>query len=838
MATVRSVSSLEERLRIIPDSLAFARLADLYRKTGKIDRAIDICEKGIKLNPAYVTGHLVLGRCYLKQKRLEEAAETLKKVCAMDWRNVAAIWMLADIFLQQGLTEKAGDLCALLVKLDPWDKFAGKKAAQFKGSGASDLLEIIKEAPETDLDRTLVSDKPMQFVKKPPNADLGISFESTRIMSDAGSAAEEMMTEATSISGSDVSDRMSSLFGERPPAPSPEKKFPGFGAQQYVDSTTTMSSRDDVLGKDTIKMPSLKEPPAPSNPLEVALEETMIMDADEAMILKGDSGIRLKDIEAPTAFKSPAPWKKDEGDRIEQAKTQEILKETISQEIDTSALDEVAGKSPESLDDIISEVKKESPKDEARADETLEAAVFEPPQAAARTESGAEDTLSGDDIVERLEGIFRDKKKKREPEPKSSKEETRTKAVKETETAPKVSESFRIGIPDENNVEKTAVLPPSPDDTLSGDDVMERLDGIFKTGKKKETAEKLAAESAAPSVPPPSKKEETDTSPTKIRDKVETDDTDTKWPAARQTKDDTIDEGPERTAVEKMAPSIPAPFDSGADQADRFEETLIFEVPEGIKSAREEKKKPGPDREDTLSLSETISAANVEAPGGTKDPREETVSPQTDREDTLSLSETISATKLDARDADTGKTRPPEKAKDEDTRESTAVFEDFSPGLAPKNSAAPLDVPVFEPKESVSLVEDIVANIDKKENPDDLPDQVLTPTLANIYLEQGQPQFALRIYQRLAAKDPGNTQILLKISELEKRIATGADAAAPQKPKRGRARKKTPSAKTSSTSSRPDDTKVRLPLAGVRLRKKLKPKRKNTAGGSTAGEQG
>jgi hypothetical protein len=847
MATVKSISSLEERLRIIPDSLAFARLADLYRKTGKIDRAIDICEKGIKLNPAYITGHLVLSRCYLKQKRLEEAAETLKKVCAMDWRNIAAIWMLADIYLQLGLTEKAGDLCALLVKLDPWDKFAGKKAAQFKGSGTSDLLEIIKEPLETDLDRTVVSDKPLQFVKKPVKQDLGISFESTQILADASSAAEEMMTDATSISGSDVSDRMSSLFGEKPAAPkssapqapSPEEKFAGFGAQQYVDSTTTMSSRDDILGKDTIKMPSLKEPPAPQKPLEVALEETMIMDADEAMILKGDSGIRIKDMGAPTSLKPPVPGKKDKGDGIERARTQEILKETISQAIDTSAIDEMAGKSQESLDDIISGVTEESPKNEARADETLEAAVFEPPQAASRTESGAEETLSGDDVVERLEGIFKDKKGKREPEPRPSKEETKTKAVKGADTAGDASETFHIGMPDEDNVEKTAVLPPAPDDTLSGDDVMERLDGIFKTGKKKEkeTAPDLSAAAAAPAVPPPAKQEETDTSRTKTQGKAKADDTDTKWPAARQPGDDAMDEGPERTAVEKMSPSIPALFDSGADQTEQFEETLIFEVPEGIKNARKEKEKKDSDREDTLSLSETISAAKVEAPGGTKDPNEKTVSQQMDREDTLSLSETISSTKINDRDADSGKTTPLEKAKNEDTRESTAVFEDFSPGLAPKGSASPLDIPVFEPKPVVFSAAEIVANIDKKENPDDLPDQVLSPTLANIYIEQGQPQFALKIYQRLAAKDPANQEIQQKISDVEKRIAKGAGDAAPPKPRRGRARKKTPSAKAASTSSLPEDTKVRLPLAGVRLRKKLKPKRKSTPGGA-AGEQG
>jgi len=124
---------------------------------------------------------------------------------------------------------------------------------------------------------------------------------------------------------------------------------------------------------------------------------------------------------------------------------------------------------------------------------------------------------------------------------------------------------------------------------------------------------------------------------------------------------------------------------------------------------------------------------------------------------------------------------------------------------------------------------DIAADITKDDNPDDLPDQVLTPTLANIYLQQGQPQFALKIYQRLAEKDRDNAELRRQIEEVEKIIAKGPDnAVQPPKPKRSKPRKKTIKAATEQTAAAGE---VIPPLAGVRLRKKIKPKQKeNTEG--------
>jgi len=840
MAALKAASSLEERLQSNPDSLVFSRVADLYRKAGKVDQAIDICQKGIKRNPGYVTGHLVLGRCYLQQKKQKEAVETFSNVCRMDWRNLAAIRMLAGTLQEQGSPEKAGDLYAFLLKLDPYDKLAGRKASRTGETGTINLLEIIGETPAAVFPKTGRSMPPMQeetvkFDRRAPVKEPEISFEAAPLTTGAGSASEEMLTDATAISGSDITDRINSLFGEGTsmpkvnkarPEPPPEKTIPGFEAQPYIDATTVTSDREDIFGKDTIQMPVLKESAQPGTPLEVELEETMIMDADEAMILKGDSGIRIKDTGAPATLKPPAPEKKEVNQILEQAGTREILKDTFAQQADISAVDELAGKTPENLNDIISEMTRE----EAAAppvEEAPDAAVFEPtkePSASVKAERSAEDTISGDDVFARLDGIFKDKKKKHEKEPPAAKEQPVPKTGKGKTSASEFTETISIEKAEvTKDSEKTATLP-SPDDTISGDDVFARLEGIFTGGKrkKKENVPKSAPESAdEPAAVQIDKKEETDTT-FKRAETVSTEPRAGK-PAAINDLGKNTDEGPEITVVEMPAPVIPSPFNAGADQTESFEETLIFETPGEISGSKKDEDRPTADHEDTLSLSETINATKIEPPSLKKDENR----PTADNEDTLSLSETISATKTDDTDIDK-KAPAPGKLKDEDAKESTAVFEDFAPGPAPEAPTAPPDVPAFEPKPDAPAVTDIIANIDKKDNPDDLPDQVLSPTLANIYLEQGQPQFALKIYRRLAAKDPGNEEFQRQIGELEKTIAHGADAVRPQKPKRSKARKKASPVRTRS-SARPGESKDILPLAGVRLRKKLKPKRRGFA---------
>jgi len=133
---------LEKRLRKSPESRLFSRLADIYRKEGNLSRAIELCLDGIQKHPDYVTGHIILGRCYFEQQNYNDAFDEFKKVCTIDRHNQIALKMLADIFVLQNMNQKAGCIYEFLYKSDPYNKSLAKLASQYPSDG-TDLFDVL-----------------------------------------------------------------------------------------------------------------------------------------------------------------------------------------------------------------------------------------------------------------------------------------------------------------------------------------------------------------------------------------------------------------------------------------------------------------------------------------------------------------------------------------------------------------------------------------------------------------------------------------------------------------------------------------------------------------------
>ena len=62
IGTASSIRRYEERLSKDPGSLAFAPLADLYRKAGRPRDAAKLCRDGLARFPAYGTARLILAK--------------------------------------------------------------------------------------------------------------------------------------------------------------------------------------------------------------------------------------------------------------------------------------------------------------------------------------------------------------------------------------------------------------------------------------------------------------------------------------------------------------------------------------------------------------------------------------------------------------------------------------------------------------------------------------------------------------------------------------------------------------------------------------------------------
>lgn len=113
MADQSRIEDLRRRIQSDPASIAFAALADEYRRAGRLDEAIAVCASGLKRHPAYLSAHVTLGRALLESGRLEEARSTLEFVLRAAPENLSAIQALALVNRRlQGVRVTGGERAA------------------------------------------------------------------------------------------------------------------------------------------------------------------------------------------------------------------------------------------------------------------------------------------------------------------------------------------------------------------------------------------------------------------------------------------------------------------------------------------------------------------------------------------------------------------------------------------------------------------------------------------------------------------------------------------------------------------------------------------------------
>jgi len=131
-----------ERLRRVvrqdPRSIQFAPLADLCRKRALLDEALSVCQLGVVHHPTYVTGILILARCYLDVGDRARALDAFKRVIELSPTNLAGHLGLSEVFEQEGMLAEAR---------------AHLMAAQKVGAGLADISERLER-----LERLLFSE--------------------------------------------------------------------------------------------------------------------------------------------------------------------------------------------------------------------------------------------------------------------------------------------------------------------------------------------------------------------------------------------------------------------------------------------------------------------------------------------------------------------------------------------------------------------------------------------------------------------------------------------------------------------------------------------------------
>jgi tetratricopeptide (TPR) repeat protein len=112
----------EERLARDPNSLAFAQLADLYRKAGRLRDAVNLCQDGLRRYPHYTTARLILAKAYLDQGQLEPALAALEAILAGSPADAQCHRLAAEVHRRLGRLDAAIAHLEAALRLDPADR--------------------------------------------------------------------------------------------------------------------------------------------------------------------------------------------------------------------------------------------------------------------------------------------------------------------------------------------------------------------------------------------------------------------------------------------------------------------------------------------------------------------------------------------------------------------------------------------------------------------------------------------------------------------------------------------------------------------------------------------
>ena len=107
MADNPRIEELRRRVQTDPASIAFAQLAEEYRRAGCYQEAIAACDAGLKIHPGYLSARVTLGRALIEVDDLDVAEVELRQVLQIASENLAAIRGLAEIYHRRGQLPEA-----------------------------------------------------------------------------------------------------------------------------------------------------------------------------------------------------------------------------------------------------------------------------------------------------------------------------------------------------------------------------------------------------------------------------------------------------------------------------------------------------------------------------------------------------------------------------------------------------------------------------------------------------------------------------------------------------------------------------------------------------------
>ncbi len=121
MGETTRLEELKRRVEADPASIAFASLAEEYRRGARFEEAVEASRAGLRFHPTYVSARVTLGRSLMELGLYDQAERELQVVARSTPDNLAARRGLGDLYWRQGDLARALEQLRLAAGLAPGD---------------------------------------------------------------------------------------------------------------------------------------------------------------------------------------------------------------------------------------------------------------------------------------------------------------------------------------------------------------------------------------------------------------------------------------------------------------------------------------------------------------------------------------------------------------------------------------------------------------------------------------------------------------------------------------------------------------------------------------------
>ncbi|MEY4615988.1 MAG: hypothetical protein RJB66_948 [Pseudomonadota bacterium] len=124
-------------------SRVFAPLAEAYRRSGNLQRALQICRQGLNLHPSFAGGWYQIAKIFKDRQEFEKAIDALKKAISLAPEHIQAHSLIADLYLSDRQPKEALKAFKMVLLLNPEDVRAKKTIERLESLTADEY------SPET-----------------------------------------------------------------------------------------------------------------------------------------------------------------------------------------------------------------------------------------------------------------------------------------------------------------------------------------------------------------------------------------------------------------------------------------------------------------------------------------------------------------------------------------------------------------------------------------------------------------------------------------------------------------------------------------------------------------